>query len=335
VPLLPTLTPTPKLDLAVSALLAALDDYLPAAAPPVPAPAVSLLSLAERPVGIGAQRGLESRGELTVIELRGVRVEATVRFQVWGASSAAADAAVGDLNLSLLGDRDQLWSAGFLRFSLDALAPSVSVEGTNAWRSDADYKILFEFRAEDTFGAESLIARVPIHSDPEERDSLARETSVVTDDLVRWDQLGAASLVLRGRRNLNRLTALAFLPAPEPTGAVTVTRTFDGAPAAPTVYASLAAFLDAVAGDAAPERNGSVAFASTSAFLAVFAAAGDPVELGDWDADTVLDAYEARSLELESPIRLGSSADRLEISYATPAFDQVGVVYLRAGAARF
>lgn len=324
----------PKLDDAVAAMLDALDDYLPPAAPPAPAPTVSLLGLTERAVGVGGHRGLESRGDFTVVELRGVRVEATIRFQVWGASPSAADAAARSLNASLLGDRELLWTAGFMRLALDSMAPAVSVAGTNAWRGDADYRVLFEYRGADTGGAESLISRIPIHSDPEERDSVARETSVVTDELTRWDELGAAPLVLRGRQSIRRITALSFLPPPEPSGSVAITRTFEGAPA-PTAYASAAAFFDAVAGEAAPERNGRVGFATLPAFLAAFAASGDPVELGDWNADSALDSYEPRMLELDSPISLPSAADRLEIAYSSPAFDQVGVVYLRAGSRAF
>jgi len=59
--------------------------------------------------------------------------------------------------------------------------------------------------------------------------------------------------------------------------------------------------------------------------------------MGNWNADEddVLDTYLARSLALERPLRLRRGIDRLSLSYApgsiAPRFDNVGIVYLRAG----
>jgi hypothetical protein len=182
----------------------------------------------------------------------------------------------------------------------------------------------------DTDGAESLIARIPIHSDPEVRDSLQRETTVVTDEMIRWDNEAAPSLVARGRFDVGGLSVLTFIPSTAPSGTVTLTRTFDGAVGSPTVYLTLATFLAAVAGPDAPERHGQVTFASLGDFLVAFSAAGDPVTLGDWDLDGVPDSYQPRALALEPAIQLPGVADRLEVTYQATAFDQVAVVYLRA-----
>ena len=57
---------------------------------------------------------------------------------------------------------------------------------------------------------------------------------------------------------------------------------------------------------------------------------GDPVTLGDWDEDLIPDDYDSLELTIAPPIKLPGVADRLEISYGAVAFDEVGVVYLRA-----
>ena len=100
---------------------------------------------------------------------------------------------------------------------------------TGTWRRTADYSLLFEHRFADTDGAQSLIARIPIHTDPEQSFSPDRETTVVTDEMVRWDNESAPSLVIRGSGTVGRLGVLDFQTAMPPSGQVTLTRTFDGA----------------------------------------------------------------------------------------------------------
>lgn len=322
---------SPPLDQVVTAMLGRLDDYLPPPAPPLPEPSVSVVSMNERAVGLGNRRGTETRGSFAVVALKGVRLDALIRYQLWAAGPAQAETVMTNLNSQLLADRDTLWADGFLRLMLEVTPPADYVPApVDAWRKQANYRVLYEYHYQDTDGAESLIARIPIHSDPEVHDSLQRETTVVTDEMVRWDDQTAPPLVVRGRFDIGGLSALAFIPGTAPSGAVTLTRTFDGAVGSPTVYLTLATFLAAVAGPDAPERHGQVPFASLGDFLAAFNAAGDPVTLGDWDLDGVPDSYQPRALTLEPAIQLPGAADRLEVTYQATAFDQVAVVYLRA-----
>jgi hypothetical protein len=258
-----------------------------------------------------------------------MRLDALVRFNLWADDLPAIEAFIAGLNAQLIASRDALWEAGFLRVALEATSPAEEVTSFSAWRQYVDYRILFEFRYADTDGAESLIARIPIHTDPEVRDSPDRETTVVTDKMARWDNLDAPLLVVRGPFSVGRLSALSAIPGLAPGGAVTITRTFDGASGPPVDHpAPLAGFLAAVAGPDAPERHAQIVFPSLSDFLAALSAAGDPLIMGDWDTDGVLDSYQPRSLAIEPAIRLPSASDRLEIQ--STAFDQVAVVYLRA-----
>ncbi len=320
---------TPPFDKAIAAMLDSLDDYLPPPAAPLPEPSVSVVSLKERSAGLGDRRGTESPGGFPVIALLGIRLDGMVRFQLWASTPSAAETAVNELAARLLTDRDSLWTNGFLRLLLKTTAPAEHVSAVNAWRKQADYQLLYEHRYQDNDGAESLIARIPIHSDPEVRNSPERETTVVTDEMVRWDNENTPALLLRGRLSIGGLSALKFISGTTPSGAVVLTRTFDGAVGTPTAYPTLAAFLAATSASNAPERHGQVSFASINDFLATFSADGDPVALGDWDTDGVADRYEPKVLVMEPVIELPSTSDRFELVYQGSSFDQIGVVYFR------
>ncbi len=261
----------PSLDQAIETMLAILDDYLPPPVASIPESSVSVTSMNERSVGLGNRRGTETRGTFPVLALKGVRLDAAVRFQLWAATPVEVETAMADLNARLLADRDTLWIAGVLRLALEASAPADFISPLNAWRRTSDYRVLYEFHYQDTDGAESLIARIPIQSDLEVRDSPERETTVVTDEMVRWDNEAAPPVVIRGPFNAGSLSVLAFLTGTAPTGTVTVKRTFDGAVGAPTSHPTLADFLAGVAGPNAPERHAQISFASLADFLAAFA----------------------------------------------------------------
>lgn len=317
---------SPPLDLVVAAMLGRLDNYLPVPAPPLPAPSVWVASVRERPVGLGNCRGMESRGPFAVVELKGVRLDALARFQLWASGPADADVAITDLNARLMADRDNLQVQGFLRITLESTLPADPVPPpVSAWRKHADYRVLYEYHYTDTDGAESLITRIPVGID-----SNIGEATTITDEMVRWDNQSVPPLVVRGRCSVGYLSALTFAPGTAPSGTVSLTRTFDGAAGPPTSYSTLPDFLTAVAGPNAPECHAHVTFATVTDFLAAFSATGDPVTLGDWDADGVPDGYQARALAFEPAIRLPGVADRLEVTYQASAFDQVAVVYLRA-----
>ncbi len=320
-------------DQAVAALVAALVGALSGYLDPVtglPDPSAVVLQVRGRALGLGNLRGLDAVGPFSAVELRGGQIDCVVRFQVWGADPAAADVRMTALQGGILGAGADLWGAGILQ--LDGVAGELAVADRGAWSRTADYHVLFEYHLAPTSDAESLIAAVPVAADQEVAGSLVEERTTVTGDSVRWDQAGAAPLVLRGRRSVEHLSIAAFLPAPTPTGGVRLLRTSDDATGTPTGYPTLAAFLAAVADPVSAQRHGVWSSVSLADFVAAFDAADDLL-LGDWDGDGVPDEYQVGQLSLDPPIPLPSARDRLEISLETSPLDHMAVVYLRASRA--
>jgi hypothetical protein len=196
---------------------------------------------------------------------------------------------IRNLQMSLEDDKDALWSAGFLRLTAEDASPSEHILRLNLWHKTVDYRVLYEFHYEDSDGAESLIASIPIDSDLEKRGSLQRETTIVTDEMVRWDQETALPLVVRGPAELCGLALLAYLPTEIVRQGVRVTRTFDGAlPADATEYPTLSELV------AAGERNARLRYATMVDFVNDVTRDGAPIPLGDWDEDDAIDLYQPR-----------------------------------------
>lgn len=319
-------TATPTLGNLVTTLTNALTPYLPAPVNGVPVPSVAVTNFRERSAGMGRRLGENSVAGFGVISLKGLRLEGSVRFQIWAAAPNDVDTAIATLNAKLLADRDQLWKLGFLKFTMANAKPATNLQST-LWRRYSDYRFLYEFPFQDTDDSDGLIARIPIAVD-----NAFNELTTVTDRLARWDNLSAAALKVRGSFSVGALASLDFLPPPQPTGGVTITRTFDEASGAPTAHGALPDFLAAVSGDSPAETNSSVTFASVAAFLAALPSVGTPIALGDFNGDGIPDQYQSRSLTFDAPIHLNSSADRLEITYQNAVFDHIGVVYVRLGA---
>jgi len=311
---------------AMATLSDALDDFLPALPPgsPLPPPTVSLSSVNERGVGLGNRVGQDLRGSFGVATLKGVRLDAVARYQLWADTPGDVEAVSRTLIGQLLGAFDDLRARGVLRLSLKGVSPSEAVTGAGL-RQIVEFSVLFEFPYSDTEGAESLIARIPI-----EIDSVFGEQTVVTDEMARWDNEAAPALVLRGRTRIGKLSALAFIPGAAPGGSVTLTRAFDGATGAPTSHPDLPSFLAAITQPNNPERHSQTTFASLSDFLNAFVAAGDDFTLGDWNTDGTPDIYQSKALAIEPAIELSNATDRFEIAFQNPNFNQVAVLYLRA-----
>jgi hypothetical protein len=323
-----------------------------------------------------------------VAELKGLRVESVVRFELWAHTPSDVAQATEDLIIRLLGDQETLRGRGFLRIALKGVNASENIFAEDAWRQLVEFDMLFEFPYVDTSEAESLIAQIPIHINSEHN-----EDTIVVDEMARWDNETAPTLRVRGPQQVGALTALAFIPAAEPVGSVTITRTFDGASGLPTSFPTLAAFITAVAGDNPAERHTEVTFASLVEFLAAIStfkitdeslagmtadavpaadvgqleaikdtevvgesnflalveatigpaettafrpvilkhsAVLEPVVLGDWDLDGVVDEYKSSQFRIDPSIRLTTVNDRLEIAFEHPELSEVAVVYLRA-----
>ena len=280
------------------------------------------------------------RGPLGVVALKGIRLDAVARFQVWGADPTKADADAASIQQRLLADVDNLKPKGFLQISLGAAPPAAAVAlPSAAWQRVIDVRVLYEFSYADTDEAQSLISQIPISID-----SVFGETTRVTDQMTRWDSTklrpplpplpGAAPpVVVRGPSTVGVWGVVAFLPGPAPTGKVTVARTFDGATGVPVNHPNLAGFLQAVAGASPAERNATVGFPSVVGFLNAFSNLGTTLEMGDWDGNGIVDQYKIYGLSISPAISLPETADRLEIAFEKLQFDKTGVVYLRMGSA--
>lgn len=313
-------TPNTVINQAVTAMLAALDDYLtpilPPGPPPPPPPAslpaagLSLVSVAERAVGLGNRRGTDLLGPFAVLALKGARLEAVVRYQFWATDPGEVDTLVSQLQTRLTGDATQLRAAGFLNVAADATASSDFLADLNFWRRTADFRVLFEFRYQDADGAESVLARIPI--DVEGEPPINDSTSV-SGNMVRWDDVAAPRFAVRRGRTrafrVNALTILAFLLDGWDGAGVTITAATGGS----TVQQ---------------------VFATARDFFNAFALETETVLLGG-------QAYRAGRMNFPnahftSPVVLSGDSDVFRVVYdpatpddQTPRFDDAAVVYLR------
>ncbi|GAB4377850.1 MAG: hypothetical protein Kow0042_26130 [Calditrichia bacterium] len=318
------------LDLIVNEMINKLLPYLPAPVPSLPNPNVTLVSLQEKVVGLGNRRGNESRGAFGIVELKGTRLDTTVRFEIWAQTSNNAENAMTTLNLQIMGDKNSLFTQGFLKIILQNSDPAEFVNSVNGWRKQADYQILYEFRFSDTDGAHSLLARIPVYTDPETANSPFRETNVVTDEMVRWDNETAPLLCLRGKTNIRLLSMLLFVSDATPVDGVTLLRTYEGAAGPPTSYPTLTDFLNAINDPLNPDRHAQLTFATFSDFLNEFTSEGAAVELGDWDVNTIPDSYSAYVLAFTDAIKLPDALDKFEINLNSASFSEIAVMYLKA-----
>jgi hypothetical protein len=310
---------------ALSQMLTTLGAYLPSTPASVPPPSVAVVRLQEKQIGLGQWHALDERHHFPVVH-KGVRLAGAVRFQVWASAPEVLEAQVRGLTEAVMGDRDALESAGFVEVNLTDVSTTEHLAALPSWRQTAQFGVLYEFREETSDLAGGLIARVPI----ELRDEWG--PLLVTGDVTVWDGDGTPPLVLSGRRTVDSLDALAFLPGGAPAGAVTVTRTFTGAPGAPTAFDSLGDFLDGVSGAEPATTHAVVSFATIAAFLAALGPPGDPVILVD-------EAGAPRELPVwgrafDVPIELRSPSDRLHVAFETPQVAAGQVLYLRASRGR-
>lgn len=323
----------PSINEVLQGVLDGLKKFIPPPVGAVPDPGISATKVDEKPAGLGNYVGQDSIGQFSIV-LKGSRLDAGVRFQLWATSPNEVDQAIDALSGNLLEAKEALWIAGFLRITAEGSSVAEHLPSLNAWRRTADYHILYEFRYTDTDGAQSLIARIPIHTDPEVPNSPERETAILTDEMVRWDEEDAPAMELRGRSTINQLSLWVFIPGTVPSDPVMLLRTFAGATTPPTSYPDLDQFLTALSNPATPERNGQVTFASFGDFITAATSLGTPIELGDWDEDTDPDQYQPLVLEFTLPIPLPMSNDRLQLIYhpgaADPKLDHVAVVYIKA-----
>lgn len=314
----------PAIDTVLAAMLAAFQPLLPAQVAGLPQPSLSMSRAHLRPSGIGNFIGMAPRGAIGAVEQHAIRVKAQMRFTLWGFVAAEVDQAVTALTGQVFAQQTALAAQGFLKLDFDGSTPPEETRHPVAWRRFADYDVLYETPYEDVGGAAGLI--LPIEA--QERRTGTNWT--VPGDFGRWDDAAAPLFSIRGPATLTSLAALSFFanPATPPTGAVTLTRTFDGA-GAPADTGSLAGFVAQITA-AVPARNVTVSFAGIADLLNQFAPDGVGFDMGDRDADGVPDRYLPTRFDFSAPLLLAGVADRLELSFLQPKFDRTGVIYLRA-----
>lgn len=332
VPRMGALMAAPPMTDVVVDMLSVLEARLPGPSPPLPDANVTLERVRERLVGLGGMRGTDSTLPIGTLVLRGGRLDARVRFQLWASTPTAVDDAIVALQGTMLEDKEQLRLDGFLKVSASNTTVAEHVPSIDGWRKTTSYDVLFEFQYRDSDDAPSLIARIPIHTDPEESNSPDRESETVTDEMARWDEEGAPPLAVSGRISVGRVDVLAFVPGPPLGGTVTILRTFSGAVGPPNAHPDIPTFLTAVAGDEPSENHASVSL-SPADFLGSLTPHGDSIELGDWDEDAVPDTYDGFRLTLAPAIQLPAPQDRIEVTYSDPAgLDEQAVLYVRVNA---
>ena len=326
----------PEISQIIPEMLDLLKDVLLAAPNPIAASLnlnVSASSINEKPLAIGNDRGLELRGPLGPVALKGGRLDAVVRFQVMHNNPNLVEDAIQTIQNKILSDKENLQSNGFLKIKVKETSLAEFLSQPDMWRKTTDFQVLFEYHYQDTDGAESIIARIPIHSDPEIKNSPNRETTVVTDKIVRWDDEFANALEFSGTSSTVKvmgLANLAYLPAAWNGSQVTLAIHDLNSANPPTSFPTLTDFLDAVTAENNPNHHALVTFNTMTDFIAEFTVIGDPINLGEWDVTNAPNPFQAGTLIFNPPILLTGNNELFQLVYQDSVFDSKAVVYLKA-----
>jgi hypothetical protein len=258
---------------------------------------VTAVSVVERALGVGNRRGISS-DPMGIVELKGGRLDAVVRFALGASDEAAVNNAIAALQGDLLAAKDTLFTQSVLKMTaLESSAAAEFPEGSGTWRRTADYRVLYEYQFASTDDAHGLIARIEVG------DVGPGEAMVITRaDFVRWGDDTAADLVLRTGTQVTAIDIWAFLPATFNGAAVTITATVNGV---------------------VTQQN----FATLRDFVNAFALATEPVVLG-------ANAFSVGTMTFPNaafpdPITLAGGANEFRIAYADAAFAESAIVYLR------
>lgn len=291
------------MDQTLNHMLITLGRYINLPSEDLPKPGISIVSLTQRPLAIGNRLGVERRGSFSMVETKGGRMDAIVRFHLWGSSPDKVDREVEMLLGRLLAAKDDLRTDGFLRLSLEGVPPCEEISSQNAWRKYADYKVLYEYYYHDTDEAESLINRILIDIDG--------HLTIISDDMVRWDSQSAPMLeVRRESGSLTRIGAislLAYLPADWDGLAVTLSASFGGVKHERS-FASLREFCGAFDLE---KDNGNIKTAELGGKSYFFGHLAFP------------------NADFPNPMEFQRNDDTFCISYAAPSLDGEAVLYIR------
>lgn len=305
----------PTGDPVLDEMLGALDRFVspivppgapPPSQPPPPQPSLSIVSATERTVGIGNLRGAGLVGPFNVRSLKGLQLDAVVRFQYWAETPEESDASVAALQGRLRSAGNELRAAGFLRVEAAGVSAAESVAAVNDfWRKSADYRVLYEFQYEDNDDALGLIAKIPV-----DFVDFFKKPMELTDDMARWDAVAAPELTVVGGntrpRRFDALNVVAFLPV------------------APAVWDGLGVTVKVSVGGEEQEAT----FASVRSFLDAFTESEGALVLNGNRYFVGRLPVEAVGFPVALPFTL-RGGDFLTVSYSADKFDSDAIVYLR------
>ena len=310
--------PTPAQ--VAQSLIDRLRPLVPTTAPTVPDEAITLEAVESRPLAIGNMRGVERLGQLEVGALKGGRLQATIRIELWAQTANEVNALVDTLLSNLLANQQPLRQDGVLELKMVSSSVAENVTGS-LWRRVTSWQTLYEYHYRDEDGALSLITQIPVSYTGEFSDQ-----QLVTGRIVRWDDQAAPTLLLHGPTQIRSIELLSFLPTTAPAGAIRLRRTHTGATGAPTPFTALPDWLNALDSG---NRHAELTLPDLAALLALATPLGGPVTLGDLDEDGVLDAYTYAVAELFPTIQLPATSDQLEIVFDGGPFTVAAALYVQ------
>ncbi len=192
---------------------------------PEPSSGLSLVRVERQPVGLGHQVGGHGSGPTALVPMLGDRLQAVVRFEVWGATNRDVDLAIDDLHRVLLVLKECMRALGFL--SLDVADTTVAryIPEVGAWCKSTSYGVVYEFLYPDPDAAGGLIARIET-----EIIGPVRESMAVSHGTVLWSEHSVPPLEVRGGEPccLRDLVLVYHWPDGSASGPVVVEARFQG-----------------------------------------------------------------------------------------------------------
>lgn len=290
-------------DQVLSDMLAILGKYIDSPSSNLPKSSVSIVSMTKRPASIGNRLGVADLGSFSTVEIKGGRLDAVVRFNLWGDGPEDVDREMVKLQGKILVARDCLRADGFLIVALMDSSSPEQATSADAWRRYADYRVLYEFNYPDADGALSLISQIPI--------SVDGHITIVSDGMVRWDNQSALPLLAQGLSgrlpHIGSVSMIAFLPVEWDGLEVTISATIKGSKHE-CKFAHLRDFCNAFDLE---RENGNLK-------TAVFG-----------EKNYLIGHLAFPNSNFPNPIIFQGNDDNFRISYAASSLDSSAVVYFR------
>lgn len=321
---------------ALNNMLTTIRNLLPTSPSGLPDASVSIVKAIPKPIGVGNRAGVEYVGSSPIIEIRGRRIEATMRVQLWHNNAADLVAAINDFQESIFANMEDLQTQGFIKINS---VSTTSIHGENTtWTSSIDFDVLYEYIYRYVDDALSFIVRIPIKSQVAGLESQTTEQTSIEGNIAMWYHIDTcmtdciAPFVIQAPKykqvSIHGLSALIYAPLVISEGIrVSVT---DGTAAPLVAFANWNNFIQAITDEKTPQRNAEITFATLNDFIAIFTPYGETVVLGDRDEDGNPDIYQPYILSFDNPVHFPNSNLSLTIAYLGANMPQRSVVYWRA-----